>query len=108
MTTECQVCGLNNPEIVRKVVGGQDAAKGGYPWAALLLVDREYRKGLEHKNKLNTNLSPTFEKSEKNSALLFLSRETLMLDLFRYFYNNHVRSQSPTVTSPRVIRNSLP
>ena len=43
---ECEVCGERQASTIKKVIGGRDAEPGEYPWAALILVDSQYREGL--------------------------------------------------------------
>lgn len=51
--SECEVCGERQTSTIKKVIGGRDAEPGEYPWAALILVDSQYREGLRRKTTRN-------------------------------------------------------
>ena len=41
----CKVCGTNYAENEVRVIGGRDADRREYPWAALALINNKFRKG---------------------------------------------------------------
>ena len=41
----CKVCGTNYAENEVRVIGGRDADRREYPWAALALINNNFRKG---------------------------------------------------------------